>query len=488
MNFTAKDVAALREKTGCGMMDCKKALTASEGDMEKAIDFLREKGLAASVKKAGRIAAEGVAFATVSEDGKVGVVIEVNAETDFVAKNADFQAFVKTCADTVIEQNPADVEALLACKAAGTEETVDALLKEKILTIGENIKIRRFARYEGAVTSYVHAGGRIGVIVKFDTTDDIAATEGFKAYAHNVAMQIAAMNAEYLDEASVPAERVEKEKEILTQQIVDEGKPQNIAEKIVAGRLNKFFKEICLVDQVYVQDSSMTVKQYTESVAKELGGDINRAIASEFAMLAAPETLPLFLRKLQRKALKQYQRREPICKGSGDIICMLDEPSSAESQAPWCKAVALALLDIAMRDQRRFAVIHFAGVGDVQTDLFLPGQYDREDVLRCAETFLNGNTDYETPLREALRLMEQEGFENADMVFVTDGECVLPDSFLEKLKAEQSARGFQITGILLDQEDAGFEFSLREFCTNVYRTSQLSRDQIAEQLVVSRVA
>lgn len=152
------------------------------------------------------------------------------------------------------------------------------------------------------------------------------------------------------------------------------------------------------------------------------------------------------------------------------------------------KAVALALLDIAMRDQRRFAVIHFAGVGDVQTDLFLPGQYDREDVLRCAETFLNGNTDYETPLREALRLMEQEGFENADMVFVTDGECVLPDSFLEKLKAEQSARGFQITGILLDQEDAGFEFSLREFCTNVYRTSQLSRDQIAEQLVVSRVA
>ena len=172
-----------------------------------------------------------------------------------------------------------------------------------------------------------------------------------------------------------------------------------------------------------------------EKYSLELGGDINRAIASEFAMLAAPETLPLFLRKLQRKALKQYQRREPICKGSGDIICMLDESSSAESQAPWCKAVALALLDIAMRDQRRFAVIHFAGVGDVQTDLFLPGQYDREDVLRCAETFLNGNTDYETPLREALRLMEQEGFENADMVFVTDGECVLPDSFLEKLKA-----------------------------------------------------
>lgn len=225
-----------------------------------------------------------------------------------------------------------------------------------------------------------------------------------------------------------------------------------------------------------------------EKYSLELGGDVNRAIASEFAMLAAPETLPLFLRKLQRKALKQYQRREPICKGSGDIICMLDESSSTEDQAAWCKAVALALLDIAMRDQRRFAVVHFAGVGHFQTDLFLPGLYTREDVLRCAETFLNGNTDYETPLREALRLMEQEGFENADMVFVTDGECALPDSFLKNLKEEQSAKGFQITGILLDQGNAVFEFSLREFCTNVYCSSQLSHDQIAEQLVVSRIA
>ena len=282
MAITAKDVMELRKQTDCGMMECKKALTEADGNFEKAIEILRERGLATAAKKASRVAAEGMVYADYCPECKVGVVIEVNAETDFVAKNADFQAFVKTCADTVIEQNPADVEALLACKAAGTEETVDALLKEKILTIGENIKIRRFARYEGAVTSYVHAGGRIGVIVKFDTTDDIAATEGFKAYAHNVAMQIAAMNAEYLDEASVPAERVEKEKEILTQQIVDEGKPQNIAEKIVAGRLNKFFKEICLVDQVYVQDSSMTVKQYTESVAKELGGDIKIAAYTRF--------------------------------------------------------------------------------------------------------------------------------------------------------------------------------------------------------------
>ena len=280
MNFTAKDVASLREKTGCGMMDCKKALTEADGNMEKAVDLLREKGLAASVKKAGRITAEGVAFAQTA--GDIAVAIEVNAETDFVAKNAEFQAFVKTCADTVVEQNPADVEALLACKAAGSDMTVDALLKDKILTIGENIKVRRFARYEGPVTAYVHAGGRIGVIVKFDTDAAIAGTEGFKTYAHNVAMQIAALNPEYLDEASVPAERVEKEKAILTQQIVDEGKPANIAEKIVTGRLGKFFKEICLVDQAYVQDSSMSVKQYTEHVAKELGGNIKIAAFTRF--------------------------------------------------------------------------------------------------------------------------------------------------------------------------------------------------------------
>ena len=225
-----------------------------------------------------------------------------------------------------------------------------------------------------------------------------------------------------------------------------------------------------------------------EKYSLELGGDISHAIASEFAMLAAPETLPLFLRKLQRKALKQYQRREPVRKGSGDIICMLDESASAEDQAPWCKAVALALMDIAIRDKRRFAVIHFAGVGHFQTDLFFPGQYTREDVLRCTETFLNGNTDYETPLREALRLMEQEGFENADMVFVTDGACRLPDSFVEEFRKEQAARRFQVTGILLDAGSGGFDFSLQSFCGEVYRTSQLSCDQIAQQLVGSRIA
>lgn len=274
MNFTAKDVAALREKTGCGMMDCKKALTEADGDMDKAIDVLREKGLAAATKKSGRIAAEGVAFATVNEQGNVGVVIEVNAETDFVAANKEFQEFVKTCADTVIDSNPADVDALLTCKASGSDQTVDALLKEKILTIGENIKIRRFTRFEGVVTTYIHAAGRIGVLVKFDTTPEIAAKDEFKEYAKNIAMQVAAATPTYLNEKAVPADVVDHEKKILTEQIINDGKPAAIAEKIVIGRLGKFYKEICLLDQPYVKDGDLSVQKYTEATGKELGGTI----------------------------------------------------------------------------------------------------------------------------------------------------------------------------------------------------------------------
>lgn len=274
MAFTAKDVAALREKTGCGMMDCKKALTESEGNMDAAIDFLREKGLAAATKKAGRIAAEGVALAFVNDKADVGVVIEVNAETDFVAKNADFQQFVRICGDTVIENKPADVEALLQCKASGSDQTIDEMLKDKILTIGENIKIRRFVRFEGVVAAYIHAAGKIGVLVKFETSPEIAAKEEFKAYGKNIAMQIAAIVPQYLDEQSVPAEVVEHEKAILKEQIINDGKPAAIADKIVTGRLGKFFKEICLLDQAYVKDSDMSVKQYTEATGKELGGEI----------------------------------------------------------------------------------------------------------------------------------------------------------------------------------------------------------------------
>lgn len=275
MAFTAKDVAELREKTGCGMMDCKKALTASDGDFDKAIDFLRERGLAAATKKAGRIAAEGIAYATVNDDSTVGVDIEVNAETDFVAKNAEFQNFVHTCAQTVMEQNPADVNALLQCTASGSDKTVDALLKEKILVIGENIKIRRFKRLEGVVSAYIHAEGKIGVLVKFETSPEVAAKEGFKEYAKNIAMQIAAISPQYLDQKSVPTDVVEHEKTILKEQIINDGKPAAIADKIVTGRLGKFFKEICLLDQAYVKDGNLSVQQYTEATAKELGGSIS---------------------------------------------------------------------------------------------------------------------------------------------------------------------------------------------------------------------
>jgi len=270
--FTAKDVSALRERTGCGMMDCKKALVASDGDMEKAIEFLREKGLAAAAKKAGRIAAEGVVYAIVDSEKKVGVVIEVNSETDFVAKNAQFMAFVDTCAKTVIAENPADVDALLACKATGAEGTIADLLRENILTIGENMKIRRFARYEGDVVTYVHGGGRIGVMAKFDT--DVAENETFKTLSKDIAMQIAANNPSFLDKASVPAETVAHEKEILTAQAINEGKPANIAEKMVMGRIAKYYKEVCLVEQPFIKDGDVSVQKHIDAVAKEIGGSV----------------------------------------------------------------------------------------------------------------------------------------------------------------------------------------------------------------------
>ncbi|MBQ1475269.1 MAG: elongation factor Ts, partial [Ruminococcus sp.] len=261
MAFTAQDVKALREKTGCGMMDCKKALTEANGDMEAAIDVLRKQGLAKQAKKADRIAAEGIALAITNDDNTAGVVIEVNAETDFVAKNADFQAFVNTCAQTVMAENPADVEALLACKACGSEMTVAELLQEKVLTIGENIQIRRFEKVDGVCVAYVHAGGKIGVLVNFDTDIDSANPE-FVAYGKDIAMQIAALNTPNLTEADVPAEVIEHEKSIMVEQMKNDpkmaNKPQQVLEKIVSGKMGKYFKENCLVDQEFVKDSSMT--------------------------------------------------------------------------------------------------------------------------------------------------------------------------------------------------------------------------------------
>lgn len=272
MAFTAKDVKALREQTGCGMMDCKKALTESDGDMAKAVEYLREKGLAAAAKKSDRIAAEGVVFAAVDPSVKAGVVLEVNAETDFVAKNDLFKEFVNQVANTILKQNPADVDALLTLKADGSEHTVAEELHDKVLTIGENIKIRRFVRLEGDLVTYIHGGGRIGVLVQFDT--DVAGKDGFEEYGKDIAMQIAAMNPRYLNEQEVPSDVVEEEKKVLTVQAMNEGKPQNIAEKMVNGRIRKFFKEICLVDQEFVKDSNLTVDKYTQETANKLGGSI----------------------------------------------------------------------------------------------------------------------------------------------------------------------------------------------------------------------
>ena len=274
-SFSAADVKALREKTGCGMMDCKKALSETDGDMAKAVDFLREKGLAAAAKKSTRVAAEGVAFAKTNKESSVGAVIEVNSETDFVAKNADFLSFVELCADTVIENNPENVDALLACKTSAGEKLGDVLTK-KIATIGENIKVRRFKRFEGFVTTYVHANGRIAVIVNAKLSDSSAKDNAVvKEALKDIAMQIAAVNPGYLDTESVPSDVLEKEKSILKEQVLNEGKPESIVEKIVMGKMNKFYKENCLLEQVFVKDNNLTVKQYLKNIGKSINSDIS---------------------------------------------------------------------------------------------------------------------------------------------------------------------------------------------------------------------
>ncbi|MCI8320807.1 MAG: elongation factor Ts [Dorea sp.] len=277
MAFTAQDVKDLREKTGVGMMDCKKALTEADGDMDKAIDLLREKGLAAAAKKAARIAAEGMVYAVVDEAKKVGVVVEVNAETDFVAKNADFQSFVKDVATVIIDKNPSDVEALMALSFDGKQSVADAL-RDKILVIGENLSIRRFARYEGDCVAYIHGGGRIGVLVHFEADGAASGSDILKECGKDVAMQIAALNAAYLDQSSVPAEALEKEKEILIAQIKNDpknaSKPENILQKMVEGRIGKFYENNCLLQQAYVKNGDITVEQYVVDMAKQTGGSM----------------------------------------------------------------------------------------------------------------------------------------------------------------------------------------------------------------------
>ena len=279
MSFTAQDVKALREQTGVGMMECKKALVEADGDMEKAIDVLRERGLAASVKKSGRTAADGVVYAYTDEAAKVSVLVEVNSETDFVAKNEKFQAFVADVAKTIAAENPADVEALEGMKLAGSDRTVKETVQDLVLAIGENMKIRRFVRTEGISSSYIHMGGAVGVLVNFDTTDEVAATEDFAVMGKDVAMQIAAMSPSYLDPASVPAEVLDHETEILKAQMKEDpkmaNKPEQVLANIVKGKLGKYYKENCLLNQEFVKaENHEDVAAYVASVAKKIGGDI----------------------------------------------------------------------------------------------------------------------------------------------------------------------------------------------------------------------
>ena len=280
MAITAKDVQKLREMTGCGMMDCKKALTEADGDFDKAIEYLREKGLAASAKKAGRIAAEGMAYAAVV-DG-VGVVVEVNAETDFVAKNEKFVDFVKGVAATVAANKPADLDALMECTYAGTDMTVTQQQQEMVLVIGENIKVRRFHIFtEGTSVPYIHAGGKIGVLVNLEVSG-CDATECGK----DVAMQIAALNPRFWDKSQVTEDVLAEEKKIMLAQMDNDpkmaNKPEQVKVKIVEGKLNKFYTENCLLQQEFVKDGELTVEKYIASCAKALGGTITFKNAVRF--------------------------------------------------------------------------------------------------------------------------------------------------------------------------------------------------------------
>ena len=269
MAFTAKDVMALREKTGAGVMDCKKALTDADGDMSKAADLLRERGIAKAEKKASRIAAEGIVACYV--EGKVGVLVELNCESDFVAKNPQFSEIATEVSKVIVKYNPANVEALLACETAANG-TVEEYLKGKIAIIGEKIAVRRFERYEteGFLESYIHLGGKLGVML------DMAgeATEAAKEVAHDVTLQIAFTKPAYLTKEEVSEETLAKEKEVLKQQAMNEGKPEAIAEKMVLGRIKKFYEENCLLEQAFIKDDSKKICE----LLKSAGASINKFV------------------------------------------------------------------------------------------------------------------------------------------------------------------------------------------------------------------
>lgn len=272
LKFTAKDVQLLRKKTGVGMMECKSALTEAEGDFDKAIKILREKGAAKAAKKADRIAAEGIVVVKIKD--KVGAVLEINSETDFVAKNERFKKFADLVLDVILAKSPKNLEELKELNVSEDSDlTVEKALQEEVLSIGENIKIRRFAKLEGNLISYVHGEGNIAVLVKFN--DEVnCEDEKFKEYGKNIAMQIAATNPSYLTSKEIPQNVLEEEKEIAKKQLLNSNKPENIIEKIVVGRMQKFYKEVCLVEQAYVKDDKLSVKEYTKNVSKQLNCEI----------------------------------------------------------------------------------------------------------------------------------------------------------------------------------------------------------------------
>ncbi len=276
MAFTAKDVAELRKQTGCGMMDCKNALVAADGNFEEAIKVLREKGIAASAKKQSRIAAEGIV--DILSEGNKTAMIEVNSETDFVAKNESFRAFVKDILKTILAENPSDVADLMTKKFYGTDETVEALLQEKTFTIGEKLSIRRFLVVEGTVSSYIHGMGATGVIVLFAADDACVANPEFAPFAKNIALQAAAIQVPYVNREAVPASVLDEEREIIKKQLEADpkmaNKPAKVLDGIVMGKLGKFYENNCLVEQAYVKDDSMKVGQYVAATAKALGGNI----------------------------------------------------------------------------------------------------------------------------------------------------------------------------------------------------------------------
>ncbi len=292
--FTAKDVMKLREQTGAGMMDCKRALVDADGDMDRAADLLRERGIAKAAKRASKIAAEGIVYALV--EGKTGVLVEVNCESDFVAKGEKFRELVDAVAKQIAAVKPADVEALLASDMSG--KTVETYIQEQVAVIGEKISVRRFMVYEanGFVETYIHMGGTMGVMLAFDGEP----TEAAKAVAHDVALHVAFAKPRYMTEAEVSAETLEKEKAILLQEVINEGKPQNIAEKIVLGKIKKFYEENCLMDQKFVKDDKVTVAQ----VLAKAGAGVS---LKQFCFFVRGEGLEKKSEDLQEEVAKQVE-------------------------------------------------------------------------------------------------------------------------------------------------------------------------------------